>query len=410
MKLLVVDKVRKLPEGWVLLHGAIKRFWHFRLSNGIVHCMKGRGPMLSPEKWSTEPSGKIEACPACARFVHHRELQRKREEREERALNGIEPEVLGPCPQLVKESPAQATGARAISIAAASEPQSRPVLRTASGLVTAIETVTDEVARQLLATNHPKNRAVRESWVEFLAEQIRQGTWKTSHQGIAISDKGELLDGQHRLHAVVLTGIPIRVMVTRNVPSDTFRVMDGGVGRTHFDRLHLVNDPASNRRICTMINSFVRSARRNRGSISVDRIEDEFLQRTESWAWVADTFRTNRSGLTGASVLAAFAIYHSVNPLKAAAFVEGYRSMEGLANGSPISALIRSLQAARTMPDPAYWKTVSATRAHLDGRRLEKIMEATEDLIGNKNSINLIKDRRQTIAKGNRTRHQRATA
>lgn len=83
------------------------------------------------------------------------------------------------------------------------------------------------------------NRPVRERHVKFLAEEIRSGNWQLNGQAIIISDGEEVLDGQHRLKAVIEAGISIRTLVIYGIKRDAFKTIDTGVIRTGGDALIL---------------------------------------------------------------------------------------------------------------------------------------------------------------------------
>lgn len=53
--------------------------------------------------------------------------------------------------------------------------------------------------------------------VEDYARTMRAGQWMLTHQGIAIDTNGELIDGVHRLLAIVQSGVPVQMLVTRGV-------------------------------------------------------------------------------------------------------------------------------------------------------------------------------------------------
>ncbi|NBW12652.1 MAG: hypothetical protein EBR82_31975 [Caulobacteraceae bacterium] len=96
------------------------------------------------------------------------------------------------------------------------------------------ELITPEIAKQLLEGNEG-NRVLRCATVEFLRLAILRGEWKLSHQGIAIANDGRLIDGQHRLTAIVEANVAVLMMVARDVPPETFQVVDRGVRRTLAD-------------------------------------------------------------------------------------------------------------------------------------------------------------------------------
>lgn len=62
--------------------------------------------------------------------------------------------------------------------------------------------VTPALAKQWLEKN-TNNRNVNFAKVKKMAKDMREGHWDTTHQGIAIATDGTLVDGRHRLMAVV---------------------------------------------------------------------------------------------------------------------------------------------------------------------------------------------------------------
>jgi hypothetical protein len=68
-----------------------------------------------------------------------------------------------------------------------------------------------------------------------LSEAIKNGTFHSTHQGIAFDTNGNLFDGQHRMMAVIQSGIPILTQVTRDVAIDAWHATDIGRKRTYSD-------------------------------------------------------------------------------------------------------------------------------------------------------------------------------
>lgn len=94
-----------------------------------------------------------------------------------------------------------------------------------------ILTITPNEASKYLA-NNPANRKISEKEVEALASDMREGRWHITHQGIAIGKTGRLLDGQHRLAAVIKAGIPVQMMVTFDVDESAMDAIDQGRRRS----------------------------------------------------------------------------------------------------------------------------------------------------------------------------------
>ena len=103
---------------------------------------------------------------------------------------------------------------------------------------TELKLVTPAMAQAWLAKN-TDNRPVRRDRVAALASRIRNGEWEATHQGICIATSGRLLDGQHRLLAIVLTGIPVTVNVSTGFSEKTFDVIDNQLSRSVADRARL---------------------------------------------------------------------------------------------------------------------------------------------------------------------------
>jgi len=91
------------------------------------------------------------------------------------------------------------------------------------------------------------NRALRDATVQRYARDMAAGRWRLTHQGIAFGPDGTLIDGQHRLWAIVEADTAIRMMVARGVPADAQAVIDDNLPRTAVDALKLRhNTPAKN--------------------------------------------------------------------------------------------------------------------------------------------------------------------
>lgn len=108
-------------------------------------------------------------------------------------------------------------------------------------LTTAIEVITPAKSAEYLQHNAPWNRTVHKKAVEKYARDMKNGDFKLTHQGIAFDTDGHLIDGRHRLTAVLISGKPITCLVTRNVDSDAMSLIDRGTSRTVRDSLTIAN-------------------------------------------------------------------------------------------------------------------------------------------------------------------------
>jgi len=94
--------------------------------------------------------------------------------------------------------------------------------------------VTPALARQLLKANS-HNRPITPSRVTLYARDMAAGRWRLTHQGIAIANNGSVLDGQHRLSAVIEADQPIPMLVTTGLAMETQQAIDGGASRSARD-------------------------------------------------------------------------------------------------------------------------------------------------------------------------------
>lgn len=81
-----------------------------------------------------------------------------------------------------------------------------------------IQIITPEIAEKWLRENNTHNRSLYEHTVNHYAREMSSGAWTITNQGIGFAEDGTLLDGQHRLAAVVKAGIPIQMLVINNLP------------------------------------------------------------------------------------------------------------------------------------------------------------------------------------------------
>ena len=96
--------------------------------------------------------------------------------------------------------------------------------------------VTPDMAAEWLAAGNVDNRAIRQTVVRRYADMMRGGEWHATHQGVAFSDR-RLIDGQHRLTAIVQSGIPQWMVIFADQSDVTFGVLDKGVSRNLRDEV-----------------------------------------------------------------------------------------------------------------------------------------------------------------------------
>ncbi len=111
--------------------------------------------------------------------------------------------------------------------------------KTATQTAISWEVIGPDEARKYLETVGV-NRKVVQVHVERLAESMRGGEWvEMAGDPIRFNQQGELIDGQHRLWAVIEAGMPLRFAVARGLPVEAMTVLDTGRRRTLADFLEM---------------------------------------------------------------------------------------------------------------------------------------------------------------------------
>jgi len=105
-----------------------------------------------------------------------------------------------------------------------------------------VQTITPADAVTLLASAAPNRKYIRRR-VAALADEMRNGVWREDGAPLKIDWHGRLLDGQHRLLAVVEADMPIDFVVISGLDPAAQLVMDTGKPRSLVDHLHIHEVP-----------------------------------------------------------------------------------------------------------------------------------------------------------------------
>jgi len=108
-----------------------------------------------------------------------------------------------------------------------------------------VERLSPRKAGSLLKCNR-RNRNLRMERVRELSGAMQRGEWELNGETIKIADDGMLLDGQHRLEAIVHSGVTIETVVVRGLPLVAQDTVDTGRRRRLADVLSLEGYPDAN--------------------------------------------------------------------------------------------------------------------------------------------------------------------
>lgn len=161
------------------------------------------------------------------------EWQRLKEEDRQRRLKMVQEKNQQDLDQKQREAEAysnavaKASGQSRVSLAQLTTPY--PIPKTFERVL-----ITPEWANALLDLNR-NNRPIRNREVQVWVNTIESGNWHYTHQGIALDTNAVLQDGQHRLTAIVVSGVPCEMQVSVGMPPENFSAIDNGLRRTFGD-------------------------------------------------------------------------------------------------------------------------------------------------------------------------------
>jgi len=90
--------------------------------------------------------------------------------------------------------------------------------------------ITPETANYFMTLNFP-NRPISKRAVDEYARRMKLGKWVHNGESIKFDNLGRLIDGQHRLKAVIQSGVTIKTDVRFGIMPDAKNSMDQGLKR-----------------------------------------------------------------------------------------------------------------------------------------------------------------------------------
>jgi len=99
--------------------------------------------------------------------------------------------------------------------------------------------ITPAIAKFILENLNNTNRPLSQAIAQDYARRMIDGEWIMNGEGLKFSNEGLLLDGQHRLLAIVLSGMSIELMVVFGLPPNAFETIDDGKKRSPGDVLSI---------------------------------------------------------------------------------------------------------------------------------------------------------------------------
>jgi hypothetical protein len=206
----------------------------------------------------------------------------------------------------------------------------------------------EEAGRMLL--RNIDNRPIVETHVMQIVEAMKAGHWKSNGATIVFS-KNRLVDGQHRLNAVVRSGCRVPMLIIWNIANDVFDTIDIGRKRTASDSLAMGGENEAKRLASTLafVGRYTTGAMRNRGySLTPVQIEDLLVEHHAVRDSVKFVMGVGSMPLSFSVAAGIHYLYARINREVADDLIKKLASGAGLEAGHPILLLRERLFANKS--------------------------------------------------------------
>lgn len=105
--------------------------------------------------------------------------------------------------------------------------------------------ITPSMAIDFLAKNSEGQRNLNEQVAARYAEDMSSDEWPFTGSPILFDDKGELIDGQHRMQAIINSETTQMCLIVAGLPTDIIRAVDAGRKRNYATFLAMVKERPS---------------------------------------------------------------------------------------------------------------------------------------------------------------------
>lgn len=232
-----------------------------------------------------------------------------------------------------------------------------------------------------LLSMNTNNRHARKTHVAWIEESVNKGEFILTGQGICVSKSGVLLDGQHRLQALVNAGYPsVKLLVVTGLDKKAQMYVDQHTKRTMADMLRLTLDKTISNCMASSVGFLMKLRHEDgmfragvKGRPSVQEFHDKMTECMKDLTTVVNA--TGEKVRVGAIV--AIYDYHQRSPDKAIEFALQVRDGEMLKRDDAAYKLRQYLATHKGMGGTqsleTYRHTVSACIAHSQGRKMESL-------------------------------------
>lgn len=218
--------------------------------------------------------------------------------------------------------------------------------------------VTPELAEELFKKRANNNRNLDSKYINKYALDMKKNRWVPGPGSIlSFSSDGILLNGHHRLKAIIKAGVSIPMILEENVPKESMLVMDTGNKRNSGEifQIHGVKEDASikarasrvlinlaNEKLTDSINNRARSSEiTERDILNYFKKNEEIISKGAS---VAKKCRKNNKFIPTGTLAAYYVIFSIANKERVDEFFDKFTTGANLEEDNPILIIINRFQ------------------------------------------------------------------
>jgi len=223
---------------------------------------------------------------------------------------------------------------------------------------TQLVTITPAMAENWLNENNAANRKLREGLAEKYAADMRSGHWTECPVPISFYDDGNLADGQHRLFAIVESGIAQQFLVLYGLPRKAGLNLDNGAVRTLVDNARIAGNAELNNTLLAVTRAIYEGERQHTAWSNAAKMD--MVEKFGDYARWAMQYGPKGKHFRTALVLAAVAraYMHGEDPTKLERFSAVMST--GFSDGTHESAAVAIRNYLQSRPDriQADWRSI----------------------------------------------------
>lgn len=222
-----------------------------------------------------------------------------------------------------------------------------------SKMTVSVVMVTPDMAARWLEQN-TSNRPLRDVKVRQYARDMSAGLWTFDASAICFGPDGRLLNGQHRLSAVIASKATIAFQVARNVPESSMKNMDTGTKRTAGDYFGLAgmkhaNLIASSAKLASLLADGRVYSDRKVQTVSTTELDVFVDENPDLLTWVETaTHLRNIEAPPTAIAVSGWLFARASDSQSSADFLNKLATRSNLGDGHPILTLDNRLRSIRS--------------------------------------------------------------